>query len=68
MSVKGQVKVRYDDGELSAVRRAAAAAGLRPGGYVASAALAMARQLVDPAVSDTGARLDRARSWRRRRR
>ena len=48
------VKVRYDDGELSAVRRAAAAAGLRPGGYVASAALAMARQLLDPAVSVTG--------------
>ena len=50
------VKVRYDDWELAVVRQAAGAAGLRPCGYVASAALTMARQLLgnDPVLAGGG--------------
>lgn len=39
------LKVLYCDDELAAVRQAATLAGLRPSGYVAAAALAMARQV-----------------------
>lgn len=45
------VKARYDGQELAVVQQAAGAAGMRAGGYVASAALTMAQQLLknDPA-------------------
>lgn len=41
------VKARYDSQELAVVQQAAGAAGMRPGGYVASAALRMAQQLLE---------------------
>ena len=40
------VKARYDGKELAVVQQAAGAAGMRAGGYVASAALMMAQQLL----------------------
>ena len=39
---RNTVKVLYDDDELTAVRQAAAAAGLRPAGFVATAAMSVA--------------------------
>ncbi len=41
------MKARYDSQELAVVQQAAGAAGMRPGGYVASAALRMAQQLLE---------------------
>lgn len=41
------VKARYDSQELAVVQQAAGAAGMRMGGYVASAALRMAQQLLE---------------------
>ncbi len=41
------VKARYDGQELAVVQQAAGAAGMRAGGYVASAALMMAQQLLE---------------------
>lgn len=42
------VKVLYSDDERETVERAAQAAGLRPSGYVAAAALRMAQAVVPP--------------------
>ena len=50
------MKVRYDGSELAVVQQAAGVAGLRPCGYVATAALTMARQLLgnDPGLAGGG--------------
>jgi hypothetical protein len=42
-SVQGGVEVLHDDAEFTVVARAARAAGLRPSGYVATAALTAAQ-------------------------
>lgn len=48
------VKARYDGQELAVVQQAAGAAGMRAGGYVASAALRMAQQMLEKDVGELG--------------
>lgn len=48
------VKARYDGQELALVQQAAGAAGMRAGGYVASAALRMAQQLLEHDPAEAG--------------
>ncbi len=48
------VKARYTEGEQAAVTRAAALTGLRPAGFVATAALLVARALAAAAGEEDG--------------